>query len=451
MLLFALSALAQAGPGAGNGGSVGGDMTSRKDKADSINPLAAATRPVGIEPVAFPFDPPFIISYWGGPPKEEMTLARYKEIAECGFNVAFAPGGQESSQHLDLCKEAGIKGFVFLENGDKGLPWGDGGKPAAGEIPDIEQSLDVSIAKYASHPALFGFFLRDEPYIAQFDRIGIINRYLMKKDPKHLPFINLFPNYVNLPDWNGPAYESAVAKYIETVSPVLVSWDHYRQVFERGDESLYWHNLEIMRRLTLQAKVPMFQIICSLKHMGYRECSEADLRWQVYTSLAYGTRGVMYFTYWYAGWLAWAEAPSLIGKYGNRDVKWDFVKKVNRRIANLGPTLVQVTSTGVYHTEPVPPGGRGLAAGAPVKAAEGGALAIGCFVDRKAREYILVVNRSFSGKCEAKLALDGNILSASEVSQETGKLLPLVSVEGKTLDMPLEAGEGRLYLLTRKR
>ena len=31
---------------------------------------------------------PFIISYWVGPPKSETTLERYKEIAECGFNVA---------------------------------------------------------------------------------------------------------------------------------------------------------------------------------------------------------------------------------------------------------------------------------------------------------------------------------------------------------------------------
>lgn len=33
------------------------------------------------------YDPPFIISYWCGPPKSETTLARYKEIANCGSGV----------------------------------------------------------------------------------------------------------------------------------------------------------------------------------------------------------------------------------------------------------------------------------------------------------------------------------------------------------------------------
>ena len=90
---------------------------------------ANITDPVGIEPVRVQFDPPFIISYWGGPPKEEMTLARYKEIADCGFNVAFPTGGDVSSKHLDLCREAGIKGLVFLENLDSGMPWGQGDTP----------------------------------------------------------------------------------------------------------------------------------------------------------------------------------------------------------------------------------------------------------------------------------------------------------------------------------
>ena len=431
---FSAPAMAQANSGAGNTSLSGGEDPG----------------PAGIEPVPFGFDPSFIISYWGGPPESEMTLARYKEVAECGFNVAFPAG--EGGKHLDLCRQAGIKGLVFLENLPDGMPWGKGlSKPTAQEIPLVEKALDVSLAKYASHPGLFGYFLVDEPNVDQFDRIGVVNKYLLKKDPKHLPMTNLFPNYVNLPNWKGPGYEQNVARYIDVVKPALVSWDHYRQVFERGDESLYWYNLEIMRKLTLKAKIPMFQIICSMKHMGYRECSEADLRWQVYTSLAYGTRGVMYFTYWYGGWMAWGEAPSLIDKYGNRDVKWGYVQKINRRIAKLGATLIQITSTGVYHTDPIPPGGGGLARTGPVKKAEGGALTIGCFVDREAQEYIFVVNRSFHEKCLAQLTLNERILAASEISQETGKALPPMSVTGKTLDVPLEAGEGRLFLLNKKK
>ncbi|MCY2929932.1 MAG: hypothetical protein NTV86_10640 [Planctomycetota bacterium] len=416
-------------------------------KAAPIAKRAEASEPVGIEPVPFPFDPPFIISYCCAPPS---TLERYKEVAECGFNVAWAgwlennpnepgqPTPATTKKILDHCRQAGIKALIF----DDRL----GAKP-----PQREKALDGVIADYASHPGLFGYMVTDEPGIDNFPDLAAVSQYLLKKDPKHLPYMNLLPNYANHPDWKGPAYEQSVTKFIDTVKPALLSWDSYRQMFEGGDETYYWKNLEIMRRLSLKAKIPMIQIIVSLKHMGYRECSEADLRWQVYTSLAYGSRGILYFTYWDVPSLAWAGAPALMTMDGKRDAKWYFAQKINRRIAKLGGTLTQVTSTGVYHTDPVPPGGHRLSKAAPVKNAEGGALTLGCFVDRKGQEYVMVVNRSFTAACTAKLTLNEKILSAAEVSRETGQALAPASVSGKTLDISLDPGDGRLYLLSRKK
>ena len=396
-----------------------------------------AARPAGVEPAPSPFDPAFIISFWCAPPKSQTTLERYQEIADCGFNVSLTPCDEKDDPalRLDLCRKVGIKAMVSID------------LPASQNAPDFQKVLDAQIAKYSSHPALHGYFLDDEPGREKFARLAAINQYLLKKDPKHLPYINLLPNYAGHPDWNGPAYEQSVAQYIDIVKPALLSWDHYRQMFEGGDESGYWKNLEIMRKLSVKSKIPMIQIIVSLKHMGYRECSEADLRWQVYSSLAYGSHGIIYFTYWDVKGLAWADAPALITMDGKRDVKWEYVKKINHRIAKLAPTLLQVTSTGVYHTEPIPPGGRRLVRGAPVKKAEGGVLALGCFVDRNAREYVMVVNRSFSGSCLARLTMDERILAAAEISQETGKPLPAVNVAQKALEVPLEAGDGKLFLL----
>jgi len=416
--------------------------------------------PVGIEPAPSSFDPAFIISYWWGVPVAETTLERYQEIADCGFNVAFPAcdiWGDEkmdgsptndlnNRKFLDMCQKVGIKGMIWA-----GMPVGDWSEPTPEEVVKIQKSLDAKIAKFSSHSALSGYFVADEPGVERFARLAAINQYLLKKDPKHLPYINLLPNYAGHPDWNGPAYEKSVARYIDEVKPALLSWDHYRQMFEGGDESFYWKNLEIMRKLSLKARIPLFQIIVSIKHMGYRECSEADLRWQVYTSLAYGSHGIMYFTYWDVPGMAWADAPALMTMDGKKDIKWEYAKKINHRIVKLGPTLVQLTSTGVYCTEPIPPGGRRIARGAPVKKAEGGVMAIGCFVDRDANEYVMVVNRSFDTKITGKLTLDEKIVTASEVSQETGKLVEPVSVVQKPLESSLEPGEGRLYMLTIKK
>ncbi|MEI7836408.1 MAG: hypothetical protein WCK05_08340 [Planctomycetota bacterium] len=406
---------------------------------------------------------PFIISYWCGPPKIETSLARYKELAECGFNVAFPAidtlwsasskaGVEHNLRYLDTCKQAGLKALVW-----DGAMIQPKGWPAPGpeDIPGIEKAMDGIIARYSSHPALLGYVVYDEPDREQFDRIGVINKYLLKKDPKHLPYINLLPSYAGPPgsNWRSPNYEESVGGFIKTVGPALLSWDHYRQMFEAGDESCYWENLEIVRRKCLKAKIPYNQIIVSMKHMGYRECSEADLRWQVWTSLAYGSRGIQYFTYWFVKELAWADAPALITKDGKRDVKWEYVKKINNRIAKLGPTLVKLTSTGVYCTDPLPVGTRPLSETAPVKKAEGGPMVIGCFKDAsgdKPAEYIMPVNRSFTAAIKATLTLDEKYESVSEISQVTGKPVLPVSVAEKPLVVPLDAGTGRLYLLNLK-
>jgi hypothetical protein len=148
--------------------------------------------------------------------------------------------------------------------------------------------------------------------------------------------------------------------------------------------------------------------------------------------------------------MAWGDAPALLTKDGRRDQKWGYVQKINQRIAKLGPTLVNLTSTGVYLTEPLQPGTQGLDVMAPVKKAEGGPLAIGCFKSLKGQTYIMVVNRGLQSKTTAKLTLDPKTVTTAEVSQETGKLLPAAPLKSKMLEVELEAGEGRLFLLNNR-
>ncbi len=410
----------------------------------------AAPKVVKAEEPAKPpvYDAPFFIWYWCGPKMADMTLERMKEIADCGFTAAYPEGHIMDEaltlKYLDMCQQAGIKGIIW----DTRYTTGDAKAPTPEVMAKLEKGVDAVAAAYASHPALLGYYIADEPGSGSFPMLGAITQTLLKKDPNHLPYINLLPSYAF---GNPRSYERYIADYLKTVKPAMLSWDHYWQMFEGGDDRYYWENLEIVRRNCLKAKVPYNQIIVSLKHMGYRECSEADLRWQVWTSIAYGSRGIQYFTYCHVPGMAWGDAPGLLTKDMKRDVKWYYAQKINRRIGKLGPTLVKLTSTGVYCTDPLPIGTIPLLPEAPVKKADGGAMVIGCFQDAAGKVYILPVNRSLHDKITAKLTLDEKFLSASEISQETGEPLQAVSVSQKTLDVSLEAGEGRLYLLNRKK
>jgi hypothetical protein len=385
--------------------------------------------------------PELIISYWGGPPAAESSVERYREIADCGFNVAMPPADATdlttNLRILDACRAVGLKAIIL-----------DTRMPLAAKSPEVEKALDTIITDYSTYPALAGYFITDEPNAKLFPVLGEISQYLLKKDPRHLPFVNLFPNYANAEQLGNGIYEEHVSQFIATVRPALVSWDHYLQM--AGNDSLYFKNLDIMRQQCQDAKLPFIQIILSLPHYGYRNPSEADLRWQVYTSLAYGAHGIMYFTYWTLPAWQLGNGPAIIGPDGKRDVKYELVRRINKRLRAIGPTMVKIVSTGVYATAPFPPGTRALAGGAPISRAEGGPMLIGCFRGANDEPYIMVVNRSFKDKIAAKLMLAGEVISASEISQESGKPLDALTLQNNSLEVLLDPGDGRLFLLRQK-
>ena len=127
----------------------------------------------------------FIISYWCGPPSGGNYDAQYAEVAECNFTHAMYPvnGGnpEQNKAILDACEKHGLKYIPY-----------DGRVLAhAPSDPQFAANLDAMIADYANHPALAGYFMGDEPGPGAFPQLGAVNQYLLKKDPKHLPFINL--------------------------------------------------------------------------------------------------------------------------------------------------------------------------------------------------------------------------------------------------------------------
>ena len=114
---------------------------------------------------------PFMITYWCGPKKEETNIERYKELAECGFNVAFPaidnlwdPGTKAQDEHnlkvLDLCQKVGMKALIWDGSLTNVGTFSTAPKPE--ELPGIGKVLDGMIKKYSSHPAFLGFVLGDE-------------------------------------------------------------------------------------------------------------------------------------------------------------------------------------------------------------------------------------------------------------------------------------------------
>lgn len=403
----------------------------------------------------------FLISFWCAPPPEETTLARYQEIAGAGFNAVLPPCGgavtpELNRRILDLCGQTGLKAIVSdprLEQVEAA------GAASAG--------LDAVVNDYHDSRALLGYFLQDEPSAGQFPRLAALVRGLRERDPRRLAYINLFPDYATAQQLGTPTYTGYVRQFLETVRPRLFSFDYYA-LLRQGERPGYFGNLEVIRRESLRAGVPFAAVVLSTPHGPYRDPSEADLRWQVYTALAYGARGIVYFTYWTPHDEMWHFHNGILDEHGRRTAHYDEVRRINAELNGLAPTLARLRSEGVYQAGGLPAGTEALPAGAAVREVRGGEAVVGLFREpRRVRidfgtsllraegepEYVLLVNRDPRHAARLRVALQPEFTGMAEISRRDGRRgrveLPDLIAQN-VFSVRLAPGDGRLFALVRR-
>lgn len=101
------------------------------------------------------------------------------------------------------------------------------------------------------------------------------------------------------------AYTDYVTSFVQTVFPDILCFDHY-PVFgiDPADDTStagYHRNLIIIRNASLYAgptAIPFWNFFGAMPFNSRVDFTESQLRWQVFTSLAYGSTGLLYFCYW---------------------------------------------------------------------------------------------------------------------------------------------------------
>jgi len=179
-----------------------------------------------------------------------------------------------------------------------------------------------------------------------------------------LDFINLLPIY-----WNKIKTAADYEKYIDDFfasqkfKPKVLASDVYPLLNNEsgGFRNNYFLNLEILRRKSLQYSIPLWVIVLSSGHSLYVQPTLEQIRMQVFSSLAYGAKGIGYYVYsksWQqVGYNSWIleknfDRPGLSDEqYGS---KFAGTRKLNNEVQVIGKTLIQLKSLAVYHTSKYP-------------------------------------------------------------------------------------------------
>ena len=352
---------------------------------------------------------------WGDAPAEPEQL---RGMREAGLNIA----GFCRAEDLDKVRDAGLSCFV---NDPRISAYDWQALPPDGEI----RARIASLAKQAgANPAAIGFFLRDEPHAALMPGLARVAKMVRESMPDWWPYVNLFPYRVSAERLGTDSYDAYVRMLVNTVGQPFLSYDNYSLV--NGEMLDYFYtNLEIVRRLSIETKTPFWNCILANAHFNYMEPSDATFHLQVYATLAYGGRGIQYFTYF---------TPPIgnyrvgaIDPFGNRTATWERLRRINLEIAALAPTMLHLRSTGVYHYPDVPDQAKPLAASKLVRAIEmtqrfvkppvAGRFLLGEFEDSQGRPYLMIVNKDLNNSFQFHLHLVKENANLMRISPYSGK------------------------------
>ncbi|MFB3830186.1 MAG: hypothetical protein ACE15B_25690 [Bryobacteraceae bacterium] len=374
----------------------------------------------------------FPVMAWGSSPSGPELLRGMKDA---GLNVS----GFCRVDDLERVHAAGLSCFVT----DKRVNGYDWSNPPPED--QIRANIAAVKAQVAGNPAALGFYLRDEPAATLMPGLGRVAALVREAMPGMLTYVNLFPYRVSAVRLGTANYDDYVRMLVRTVGQPFLSYDNYSLVNGEMLDS-FFVNLEIVRRLALESGVPFWNCILANAHFNYMEPSDATFHLQVYSTLAYGGRGIQYFTYLTPPIGNYRLAP--IDPFGNRTATWEMLRRVNLEIHALAPTMLKLRSTGVYHYPEPPPQGQPLSAGtlvedvkmtqALVKQPAAPRFLIGEFEDERKRPYLMLVNKDLAQSFRFEIALKrpGKLFRTSPYS---GKEEPL----GREMDW-LAPGAGIL-------
>jgi len=398
------------------------------------------------------------IGAWVAPPPSEIlehknpnfiTNASYQLAKEAGLNMVYGlyekveMHPEEVLQALNAAQANGLKYMVI-----------DAAIQAGAEDPDI---MKESMQQYMKHPAYIGNLAIDEPAAAYFDDLGASARNFKKFAPNRYFYVNLLPNYatknqlfIDKSDETGgqPSaadYQKYLDQFVAKVKPDFLSYDNYPLEGEfpsLRDE--YFENMSAVRKTAAKNHIPYWVFIQASSWSKYaRLPKDSETFWQVNTALAYGAKGIQYFTFWCP--LEPGFKGGMVSRTGEKTEIYGAVQKINKQIAAIDHILMNSVSKGVivHRTSPVPvPAKDQLKKDALLTSLTGTTPVLAGVFDYKGKAAYYVVNNTIDQDGDVTLHFSKSV--ATELYQNAKKS----AKSGSELVLKLTAGEGVLVVVS---
>lgn len=261
-----------------------------------------------------------------------ITEEAFKDYMDCGFTFLFAGGdGRYDYDHkaqklVSTFDESDL--YPYMELAEKmGIPVVVSGKELSNitASPDYRLTEDQKahlaqmVADLSEYKMFKGFTFKDEPNIEAAKTFAAVQDYLDSLKSDLFYYTSMFPMYV--PDLAKISVENqddrveAYKEYVDAFSDAIgwFAYDSYPLFVDPTRNTTYLHEMwfQNLRLVAESAKEKDYDASITIQSCTWgapggelttkhnREITtKADITFQLYTSMSYGFKNFMYFTYW---------------------------------------------------------------------------------------------------------------------------------------------------------
>lgn len=218
--------------------------------------------------------------------------------AECGLTVTMTErcvyGKDDLTRlvpFLDRAKERGIKliaNVVGVTNSD------------ALELSEeeFEARFREVYGIIGGHPALYGFYVGDEPSTKEMLEASVKCLRIQKKvAPELRPYINISGStpFFNEECFGGKSFKQWLSEVAAETGFSNFSFSQYEQMVDEPGIDYYFRSIKSLVEVAEPANVDVWGCLLLSAHYHFRVPSEYDIMWQITTSAACGCRGMNWF------------------------------------------------------------------------------------------------------------------------------------------------------------
>ena len=326
------------------------------------------------------------------------TEAHIKDLADCGIDFVICMDNDRPA--LDLFHKYGVGAIV---SGIVPGWWGgDGNNAGTMATANPMEKYVAAAASFVDHPAIWGIDVGDEPSALDFPHYGRVMDYVNRAFPNQFAYLNLYPNYASVSQNNAeqtvnqlgtPTYAEHIQRYCECVPANYLCYDFYLYSI---NVTKHYENLRVVADACRNTGRSMWIVLQVNSNKPAEWMSENNLRFQAYTSMAFGAENINWACYT-AGW--WHN--QMLDGEGNKTEQYDKLKKINAEIRTLAEEYMKYRRVSTHFV-----GFEGHPDMAAVKQAAIPSLSTGVFFDVKADNGApLVIGEMVSRNADGSVAL----------------------------------------------